>query len=85
MSWFYLSFASEEGFLGGAYLPGAGLMDAVKRAWEVGCNPGGQIKAAGPIPDEVVGEHVPPGARERLLSYSELEALHGVAPWPEAD
>jgi hypothetical protein len=47
--------------------------------------PWGQARAAGPIPDEAMDAHVPVGSREVLLSYSELEALHGMAPWPEAD
>jgi hypothetical protein len=85
MSWFYLSFASDEGFLGGCYVVGDNLMDAVKRAWTVGCNPGGQARAAGPIPDEAMDAHVPAGSREVLLSYSELEALHDMAPWPATD
>lgn len=81
MTWFYLSFANEEGFLGGAYVPGADVMAACKRAWEAGCNPGGEVQGAGPIPDEVVEERVPAPARERLLSLSELEELHAMAPW----
>jgi hypothetical protein len=85
MSWFYLSFASDEGFLGGCYVPGEDVMEAVKRAWLVGCNPGGEVQGAGPMPDAVVEEHVPAEHRERLLSYSELEALHDMAPWPATD
>lgn len=85
MSWFYLSFASDEGFLGGCYVAGDDLIDAVRNSWTLGINPGGEVRAAGPIPQADVDARVPPAARDALLSYSELEALHGMAPWPEAD
>lgn len=85
MSWFYLSFASEDGFLGACYVAGDDLMGAVRNSWTLGINPGGEVAAAGPIPQAAVDAHVPPAARDVLLSYSELEALHAMAPWPVQD
>lgn len=80
MSWFYLSFASEEGFLGACYVQGDDLLHAVKRAWVVGANPGGQVRAAGPIDEETMDKHVSVVLREKLLSPAELGPM---APWPE--
>lgn len=57
-------------------------MEACKRAWRMGCNPGGEVQGTGPIPDEVMDAHVPAGSRERLMGYDELEQLHAMAPWP---
>jgi len=40
---FYLSFASEAGFLGVAIVEADDFLDAVKCAHELGINPGGQV------------------------------------------
>ena len=51
MSWWYLSFASGTGWLGGCYVETPTLADqgdemvlAVRRARQHKCNPGGEVK-----------------------------------------
>ena len=46
----YLSFADETGFLGGAFIPAADIVEAVQKAWELGINPGGEVMGMGPGP-----------------------------------
>jgi hypothetical protein len=48
----------------------ASLIEAVRRAWERGCNPGGNV-AGYVYPDGLIG----PEFRNRLLSWDEAEAL----------
>lgn len=71
-AWWYLSFADEDRFLGGAYIQAFGTMSAVTTATVLGLNPGGEVAAWGPIPDEQMNLHVPVENRMRLLSKEEI-------------
>lgn len=64
---YYLSFASEAGFLGGAFVHAHGIITAVDRANDLGINPGGEVLCWGPIP--------PPefDLMDRLLSKQEID------------
>lgn len=72
--WWWLSFTDPdrpEGqrFLGVAIVDAPDVLGAwVGRAWELGCNPGGQVAAAGPLSDGVMDENVPETHRRRLLT-----------------
>ena len=68
--WFYISFADEQRFLGGAYVRGKNGVQAVYRAARLGINPGGQAAFMGPLPD--VEKRVPAENRERLLTEQEI-------------
>jgi len=76
--WFYLSFADADHFLGGAYVRGGSLVEAVTRSHVLGINPGGEVMSIGPIPEPALAEHVEVEDRERLLSKSELGPVFGV-------
>lgn len=71
-AWWYLSFADEDSFLGGAYIQAFGTMSAVTTATVLGLNPGGEVAAWGPIPDDQMDLHVPVENRMRLLSQKEI-------------
>lgn len=64
---YYLSFASEAGFLGGAFVHAHGIITAVERTNDLGINPGGEVACWGPIP--------PPdsGVMDRLLTKQEID------------
>jgi len=69
----YLSFADDDQFLGGAivYAPGFVTARAYLSAW--GINPGGECRGL-PIPPD----HVPPKAfHSRLLTLEELTSIWG--------
>ena len=67
--WWWLSFASEKGFLGVVIMHGGGMAEAVQNAWSMNLNPGGEVQGV-PIPEE----HVPEAKyRRRLLSRAELK------------
>jgi hypothetical protein len=70
--WWYLSFATDEGFLGGVYIQAFGSMSAVTTATVLGFNPGGEVACWGPIPVEQMDLHVPVEKRTRLLSKEEI-------------
>jgi len=72
--WYYLSFASESGFLGGCYVQGVGMGTAVQRSHALGINPGGEVLTSGPFDDEHMDEYVPVEDRNRLLTREEVEA-----------
>jgi len=84
VNWFWLSFCDEnapEGsqFLGGCYVPGDNVVEAVKNAWDLGCNPGGQVAAMGPIPEGALRENVPEGNWCRLLQRQDIPDGHSIA------
>ena len=77
-AWFYLSFAdgslpTGQQFLGGAYVRGVSATDAVRRSHGLGINPGGEVEIRGPLPTEVLEEHVLAGDRERLLTEADIK------------
>lgn len=71
-AWYYLSFATEDDFLGGLYIQAFGLMSAVTTATVMGLNPGGEVATWGPIPDWQMKLHVPEEKRMRLLTKEEV-------------
>ena len=50
MTWWYLSFADDDGFLGGVYVEAESFLEAVTQADVHGANPGGEVLGAGPLP-----------------------------------
>lgn len=88
MSWYYLSFADggrPKGtqFLGGCYVRvpvDAESMASREQLWRtlqeshrLGINPGGEVRALGPIPDEEIAEKVQPVDLRRLLTREEIK------------
>jgi hypothetical protein len=85
MALFWLSFVDPslpEGsqFLGACVVPGgdtgddrADLSLAVRWSWQLGCNPGGRVKAMRFYAS--LEPHVRPQWRERLLTRAECDAL----------
>jgi hypothetical protein len=59
------------GFLGVSIVAATDPLSAVQHAWDLGCNPGGEVGILGPIPLDVY----PPEVRNRLLTQEEAEAL----------
>lgn len=51
---FYLSFATEDAFLGGCYVPAASHEQALAWASLNRCNPGGEVEIFGPFPPEMI-------------------------------
>ena len=72
LEWWYLSFAGDEGFLGGAYVQARGILTAVREASRLGINPGGEVKA-GPMLQVEFERCVPADMRNRILTREELE------------
>jgi hypothetical protein len=77
IGWWYTSFANGV-FLGGCIVEAQGPATAIKRAHELGINPGGETMTW-----EIVPEHVPPAVyRNRLLNKTLVDeafpALTGV-------
>lgn len=81
MTWFYFSFTDPdlpegEQFLGGLYIDGADLADALTRSHGLGVNPGGQV-AVVEIPAEAqeqMDANVPEDMRRRLLTKEEVRS-----------
>lgn len=69
----YLSFASEEGFLGAVIVSAHGVATAVVKCWALRCNPGGEVMAK-EVPG---GIEIPEAFQNRLLSREELEQAFG--------
>lgn len=55
--WWWLSFSQDSGWKGGAVVEAESFSDAIKRAWECGANPGGEVAAI----------ELGPGTAEKLL------------------
>jgi len=73
MGWWYLSYAGEGGFRGGAVIEARGFTGAAYVANILKISPGGQVMGA-PIPsDQVPGEEY----RHRLLTKDELNKVWG--------
>jgi hypothetical protein len=73
-SWFYLSYADENGFRGGLYLKAFGPASAAIAANLQKLSPGGEVRIF-PIPDDE-SYQIPEGAKYHLLSLEDLEKLH---------
>lgn len=74
--WWYLSFADGK-FLGAVIIRGADLEHAIKEAWRLKLNPGGEVlgmpilEAGGLVPEEKY--------RLRLLTLADIKEF-----WPDA-
>jgi hypothetical protein len=81
-SWWYLSYADDNGFRGGAYLRAFGPASAALRAAIEGISPGGQVRIVGPLPlDDPNAPMPPPEDRERLLTFDELQRIAPMVRW----
>lgn len=67
LGWYALSFAGEEGWLGGCYVEAQGPGHAVLVSIRHGCNPGGEVAILGPLPLDDFEENVPAEWRYVLL------------------
>jgi hypothetical protein len=67
-SLWWLSFASDKGFLGACVVPAPNMPTAITVATIMGINPGGEVMVYGPLEDPP--EDLPIG---RLMSKEEIE------------
>ena len=77
LTWWWLSYASEDGFRGICIVEGEDLIGAARRARELGISPGGQVLGAAIPESEVVT--IPESHRNRLLTRDEAIALDSTA------
>jgi hypothetical protein len=80
LAWWWLSFCDPhlpEGsqFLGACLVKAHGFLGATFVARTLGCNPGGEVRGAGPIPIDAM---IQPGWTERLLTRAEAEEFDRV-------
>lgn len=69
-TWWWLSFATDDGFLGVAIVgPAAHILDAIRIAHALDCNPGGGVKGFQFPPGKI--DKVPESYRDRLLTREE--------------
>lgn len=75
MTWFYMSFATEEKWLGAIIIETPGdELTALGKAHELGINPGGEVLAARIDPDSPATP-VAERYRHRLLGKAELREM----------
>lgn len=79
MTWFYISFADDDGFLGGLYIDGDDLAGAVVHSHFLNENPGGEMLTF-ELPEGDLEANVPARDRRRLLTLEEIE---DAVPWPQ--
>lgn len=77
---FFLSFADPHKapgtqFLGVCIVDAPTFQDAVQKCWDLGINPGGEIRAYRFPPTHPF----PPGVKDRLLTREEAEAADAMA------
>lgn len=72
MIWWYMSFADENGWLGGCHVQGQTFDAAVKRAWNLGINPGEEIKGL-QCPNDYP---LPEWAKNKLLNRADMARLN---------
>lgn len=81
--WWYLSFAGDDGWLGGTLVRGFTPQDAVNTSHLLEINPAANgipcaVKLSGPLTDAELDERgVTAMHRERLLTRDEIDALPG--------
>lgn len=71
LSWWFLSYADDDGFRGGVIIQAHGQTEAVYLSSHRGISPGGEIRII-PIPDEFLP---PDEYRNRLLTRPELNTF----------
>jgi hypothetical protein len=69
---FYMSFVKDHIWAGGVYVEGDTFEQALTNSHIVGCNPGGEVAATGPIPKGLVRVDY----LNRLLDRKEIEDAH---------
>ena len=70
LEWWYLSYATENGFLGAVYIEAHGQTEAAYLSNRRGHSPGGEVFIIGPVPRE----HIPPPSFcNRLLNKAEIQ------------
>ena len=72
MQVWYLSFAGDEGWRGAVIVQAPGFQAAIQTAWNLGINPGGEVKGAELADDENLPKAAPGWARNRLLTKDDL-------------
>lgn len=72
----WLSFATDDKFLGGAYVMARGFIHAIDKAYRLGINPGGQVQGHDVPKENAV--LVKPEWRDRLLSKAEAVQIDKV-------
>lgn len=65
-------------WLGACVVEAPGPIGAARRASDVGCNPGGEVSMAGPLPLAAIA----PEWRDRLLTKDEVELIPEPPGWP---
>ena len=73
----WISFASEEGFLGVCIVEGVTFDDALQNAWSRGCNPGGEAQGTRIPIEDAVGKW----EMNHLYTKDELMARGDVVKW----
>ncbi len=73
MSWWWLSFADGDGFLGAALVAARDFVDAVDVAHRLGINPGGEV-----LGSEMPSMPVDAEWTNRLLSLADVRAIDGL-------
>ena len=76
-SWFLLSFANDEQFLGGAFVRAYGPRTAIQRARDLGIQFSGATVECQFLTDDELADHVSPTMRERLLNEKEVRRVGG--------
>lgn len=71
MSWWWMSFVGEQGFLGVCIVEAETMEAAVASSHMIGCNPGGDIHVLG-IPPEFEAETFARFQPNRLITEEEL-------------
>jgi len=74
-SWFFLSFADDEQFLGGAFVRAHGPRTAIQRARDLGIQFCGATVECTPASDDEIAKNLPLEMRHRLLNEDEVRAL----------
>lgn len=75
-TWWYLSFVKDGAFAGGCVVEAVDMGEAVKRAWTLKINPGGEVMGI-PVPEAALPQ---PNDRDRLLTKDEIKSI-----WPDAE
>jgi len=71
LGWWYLSFA-EDVFLGGCIVEAHGIITAIKRAHQLGIDPGGEVRSQKLDLERLPAE----GYRNRLLTMAEVDLAY---------
>ncbi len=79
MFW-WLSFASDSGFLGATIVKGAYFTEAVQEAQRLGVNPGGEVQGM-PLAKAKTEADLLPFVPNKLYSKAEIDAIDKAVKW----